>query len=81
MDECCDLQQEGQPEIRSKASDLYDAFCAWFKRNVSAKKTISQKAFGKMMLERFQRERKGGTYYYFGVGVSAHAQLELDQEE
>ena len=81
VDECCDLQQEGQPEIRSKASDLYDAFCAWFKRNVSAKKTISQKAFGKMMLERFQRERKGGTYYYFGVSVSPHAQLELDQEE
>ena len=53
----------------------------WFKRNVSAKKTISQKAFGKMMLERFQRERKGGTYYYFGVSVSPHAQLELDQEE
>ena len=49
--------------------------------NVSAKKTISQKAFGKMMLERFQRERKGGTYYYFGVSVSPHAQLELDQEE
>lgn len=81
VDECCDLQQEGQPEIRSKASDLYDAFCAWFKRNVSAKKSISQKAFGKMMLERFQRERKGGTYYYFGVSVSPHAQLELDQEE
>lgn len=81
VDECCDLQQEGQPEIRSKASDLYDAFCAWFKRNVSAKKTISQKAFGKMMLERFQRERKGGTYYYFGVSVPPHAQLELDQEE
>lgn len=81
VDECCDLQQEGQSEIRSKASDLYDAFCAWFKRNVSAKKTISQKAFGKMMLERFQRERKGGTYYYFGVSVSPHAQLELDQEE
>lgn len=34
-----------------------------------------------MMLERFQRERKGGTYYYFGVSVSPHAQLELDQEE
>ena len=32
VDECCDLQQEGQPEIRSKASDLYDAFCAWFKQ-------------------------------------------------
>ena len=49
--------------------------------SVAVKILKSEYNSDKEFLERFQRERKGGTYYYFGVSVSPHAQLELDQEE
>ena len=81
IDECCELQKEGGEELRDTATNLYDGFCEWFKLNISAKKTISQKAFGKMMMEKFGRERKGGTYYYYGIRVSARAQIELDKPD
>lgn len=79
IEECCILQQPGESDIRTPASELYDAFCEWFKVNISSKKTVSQKAFGKMMLEKFQRERKGGIYYYYGISVSSQMQHELDE--
>ncbi len=69
IEDACTLYPDA-PEQRTSATDLYDAFCHWFRESVSAKKTIAQKRFSKMMQERFKRERKGGIYYYYGIGVT-----------
>jgi len=54
------------PESRVQASDLYDAFKAWFEENVSKKASISQKKFGKLMKGRFEKV-KSGIFYYQGL--------------
>lgn len=69
IEDACELHPDN-PDARTTATDLYDAFCHWFRENVSAKKTIAQKRFSKMVQERFRRDRKGGVYYYYGLTVT-----------
>lgn len=69
IDDACKLYPDA-PDKRTSATELYDAFCHWFRENVSAKKTIAQKRFAKMVQERFKRERKGGIYYYYGIAIT-----------
>lgn len=71
IEDACELHPD-DPEQRTSATTLYDAFCHWFRENVSAKKTIAQKRFSKLVQERFRRDRKGGTYYYYGIGLTQH---------
>jgi len=61
LETCCFLH----PKERVGASVLYDAFKEWFEANVS-KRTLSQKAFGKLMKDRFEKI-KSGTYQYIGL--------------
>lgn len=71
IEDACELHPD-DPEQRTSATKLYDAFSYWFRENVSAKKTIAQKRFSKLVQERFRRERKGGIYYYYGIGLTQH---------
>ncbi|MFW5497786.1 MULTISPECIES: DNA primase family protein [unclassified Maridesulfovibrio] len=64
LDDCCALDEEE----RIQATDLYDVFCWWFSRNISKKKNIAQKTFGKLAGKRFEK-KKIGTYWYLGVRV------------
>ncbi len=56
------------PNAWTEAAVLYDAFKVWFSLNVSKKNILSQKRFGAMAKEKFQR-RKVGTVRYIGVGI------------
>lgn len=69
LEDCCEIILEEPEKTRTVATELYDSFMWWYRQNISAKRDFSQKAFGKLMLLRFQRERKGGSYYYYGVRV------------
>ena len=69
LEDCCEVILENPETVRTSASGLYDAFIAWFRINISAKHDFSQKRFGKLMQERFTRERKGGSYYYYGIRI------------
>lgn len=64
IDETCFLD----PYAEIGASRLYDAFLEWFERNIS-KRGLSQKKFGRMMVKRFKKEKLGGRYVYYGVGL------------
>jgi len=69
LEDCCEIIHENPESVRVVATELYDTFTMWWKDNISAKKDFSQKRFGKLMLERFTRERKGGSYYYYGIRI------------
>ena len=64
IDECCYIDKSAE----TKASDLYSAFKDWYEEHVY-KNAPSQMKFGKMMVKKFNREKKG-TYIYFGVGLN-----------
>jgi putative DNA primase/helicase len=77
-------------EARDGSSDLYEAFCHWYKANINKKDKYlpSQKAFGQKLMaaDLFERKRIGGCYQYIGIEVSdeykmvmATAQPEDDQ--
>lgn len=63
VEQCCSQN----PYESIEASELYAAFARWFEKNVS-KKVMSQKKFGRMMVKRFKREKKG-TYKYYGLSL------------
>jgi putative DNA primase/helicase len=62
LDQCCHLD----PTCETAATVMYDAFKEWFAENVSKKASISQKKFGNMMKDRFDKIKRG-VYYYKGV--------------
>ena len=72
LDECCVLDEQE----RIQATDLYDVFCWWFSRNISKKKNIAQKTFGKLAGKRFEK-KKIGTYWYMGVKVLEDVREEI----
>lgn len=61
-------------EARDGSSDLYEAFCHWYKANINKKDKYlpSQKAFGQKLMaaDLFERKRIGGCYQYIGIEVS-----------
>jgi len=65
------------PEYVSEASELYDAFKKWFSENVSKRNILSQKKFGAMMKDRYQR-RKVGTVKYYGIRLKPSAIYGMD---
>jgi len=62
IEECCHID----PTARVQASELYDAFKDWWEGHVSKKSIPSQRKFGKLMKDRFEKV-KSGTFYYVGL--------------
>jgi len=62
LDQCCHID----PEAEAPASGLYDAFKEWFTENVSKKSSMSQKKFGNLMKDRFEKYKRG-VYFYKGL--------------
>jgi len=62
------------PEVKASSTELYDAFCHWYKENVNKKDKYlpSQKSFGQKLqaADLFERKRLGGYYHYVGIAVS-----------
>ncbi|MCL1915688.1 MAG: phage/plasmid primase, P4 family [Desulfovibrionaceae bacterium] len=81
LEDCCELIKDNPDSMRTLASELYDTFMLWFRANISAKKDFSQKAFGKLMKERFRRERVGGHYYYYGLRVLQSVRSKLKDQD
>lgn len=65
VDHCLD-QGDG---LTIRASDLYDAFEAWWKRYVG-RFVPKQKKFGKKMREMFESQKTGGVFVYYGVALN-----------
>ncbi|MDY7038362.1 MAG: phage/plasmid primase, P4 family [Thermodesulfobacteriota bacterium] len=59
LDECCHID----PLCETPATSIYDAFKEWFAENVSKRTSISQKKFGKLMGERFEKFKRGHNFY------------------
>ena len=55
------------PLAKVSAKDLYDAFCDWYKENLDGKTIISQRRFGDLMRNRFEKSQPGGRVYYNGL--------------
>ncbi|WP_296966924.1 phage/plasmid primase, P4 family [uncultured Desulfovibrio sp.] len=85
VDDCCITPPPsmGGETIRIQASELFEVFGVWYRVNITAnpKKQMSQKTFGRLMGEKFQRERKGGVYYYYGVEINHEAVAALRSTE
>ena len=58
------------PEAITGATALYTCFEQWWEKNIS-KKIPKQRWFGKQAQKRYHREKKSGTYKYFGVELIA----------
>lgn len=83
-DVCLIAPSESDPSlVRTRATDLFDAFGLWYRINVTSnpKKQMSQKRFGKLMAEKFDRERKGGVYYYYGVELDEASVADLREKD
>lgn len=81
LEDCCEFVKENPESVRTTAMDLYDAFIDWYRSSISAKKDFSQKRFGKLMQERFTRDRKGGTYYYYGIRILPEVATNLQRKK
>lgn len=77
LEACCTQA----PEARAGSSELYEAFCHWYKANVNDKDRFlpSQKAFGQKLVaaDLFERKRSGGCYHYLGIAVSEVYQAKM----
>ena len=62
------LEQRCHLDSKSEvpASDIYDAFKEWHSANVSKRYSVSQKKFGSLMKDKFDKVKRG-TYFYKGV--------------
>lgn len=79
IDECGYIPEQKPEDTWVNATFIYDVFRWWFKRNISAKKTIPQKTFGKLMKKRFKHEKKG-TYRYWGISVLQEVSDEMEKD-
>ncbi|WP_319406154.1 phage/plasmid primase, P4 family [uncultured Desulfosarcina sp.] len=62
IDECCEVVEGGE----ENATDLYNRFVTWFELNIG-KRCPKQRTFGNMMSRRFEKEKVGGKYKYYGL--------------
>lgn len=67
------------PEAKAGSSELYEAFCHWYKANINKKDKYlpSQKSFGQKLMaaDLFERKRRGGCYHYHGIEISDDYQM------
>lgn len=64
---------------KGQATELYDHFVKWYRKNVSKKKDFSQRRFGTLMGRRFEKSKSVGTVYYTGVDLDPLAP-EIDED-
>ncbi len=58
------------PKATVKASELYSAYKSWAEgEGMRDREVLTSTAFGRRMRGRYQKERRGGTVYYFGIGL------------
>ena len=62
LDQCCEID----PQAETRASVLHGAFKEWYAENISKKSSISQKKFGSLMKDRFEKYKRG-VYFYRGL--------------
>lgn len=75
VDHC--LEKGGDLSIN--ATELYDAFEAWWKRYVG-RWVPKQKKFGKQMREYFECQKRGGIYVYYGVDLNDAWREHIDSQ-
>jgi len=68
------------PDEKGQATDLYDHFVKWYRKNISRKKDFSQRRFGTLMGRRFEKTKSVGTVFYTGVDLDALAP-EIEDEK
>ena len=76
VDYCCNTGPEDHPLFQVGATDLYNAFEAWFKKFVH-NFPPKQRKFGKQMRERFKYDKVGGLYRYFGINLNREVMEEI----
>lgn len=69
LESCCQIT----PNWRTGATEAYDSFKAWWLKNVDAKPP-SQKRFGDLMTERFDKSTSSGRVVYLGVALVVRAE-------
>ena len=63
------------PKATIKASELYSAYKDWAEsQGMRDREVLTSTAFGRRMRERYQKDKKGGTVYYYGIGLSGQLQ-------
>jgi putative DNA primase/helicase len=63
------------PKVTAKAAELYSAYKKWAEsEGMRDREVLTSTAFGRRMGERYQKDRKGGIVYYFGIGLSGQLQ-------
>jgi P4 family phage/plasmid primase-like protien len=66
IEECCVISAR----VEAKATPLYNIYKGWC--DVSGEKPETQRAFGSRLTERgFERKKRGGVYYWQGIGILA----------
>jgi len=76
IDGCCVLD----PETTTGSSHLFTVFEAWWKLNVS-KNPPKQKSFGNLMGKKFEKDKIGGIYRYFGLRLKDDLQTYLEDHK
>lgn len=65
--DCCVLM----PELKCKASDLYETFVEWHRREMGGDEVLSGTAFGRRLTDLgYKVEKLSGQKWRFGVGIS-----------
>ena len=65
IDNCC-----YESEFASvQATEIYDSFYEWYKKNIS-KYVPKQKKFGSYLTQRFEKTKNNGYYYYHGIALN-----------
>ena len=64
IDECCVVG----PDYSVNATDFYKQFAEWWKDSIG-RKPPAQKTFGRLVGKKFDKQKSGGLYRYYGVGL------------
>lgn len=70
IDQCCVI---GEPDLKCRASDIYNEFEAWWEKNVS-KNAPKQRKFGQWLGRKFEKKKSNGAFWYHGIGLSVWEQ-------
>lgn len=65
--DCCVLM----PDLRCRASDLYEIFIDWYRREMGGDEALSGTAFGRKLTDLgYKVEKLSGQKWRFGIGIS-----------
>jgi putative DNA primase/helicase len=77
LEECCVVG----PGLRVKAKDVFEAYKVWYEEFIGGgrKRTPSQKIFGRLMGEKFDK-KKSGVNWYLGVDLKDDAKIKPESK-